>query len=362
MKRIVSLLNDEISKDPRASKFRDTLKKRYEVYSICSSFQNECRSGADFIVKKCKRWGILALFLYWIRAVFIVKKIKPDYILAHDYFMALPGWIASKLFKKPLIYDAYEFYTPQRGVKMSKRDYFFFIIEKFVIKRSNLVFSANIERSRLMKSAYKLERLPVPVLNIPNYDHSIINKKIFNPHFITVVYEGYISYTRFVDLLVDSFEYLPGNYKLVFIGAGADDDKLKKLILSKDYNKRIEIKGRIDTKDIIPALSKCDIGFVGYPFTILNNRFCSPNKIYEYPTAGIPFVSTNQSTIWRITNNYHICEYYDPKKDGAAGIAKAIQKIAENYSDYVNNLIRFISDNKWDKEEIKILNSFDTLS
>ena len=207
MKRIVSLLNDEISKDPRASKFRDTLKKRYEVYSICSSFQNECRSGADFIVKKCKRWGILALFLYWIRAVFIVKKIKPDYILAHDYFMALPGWIASKLFKKPLIYDAYEFYTPQRGVKMSKRDYFFFIIEKFVIKRSNLVFSANIERSRLMKSAYKLERLPVPVLNIPNYDHSIINKKIFNPHFITVVYEGYISYTRFVDLLVDSFEY-----------------------------------------------------------------------------------------------------------------------------------------------------------
>lgn len=361
MKRILAIVNDEITKDPRALKFRKALQSRYDVITVCSSYTKHCDEGTDIIIKKQKCLGFIGLIIYWLKVLFKVKRLKPDIILAHNYYMAFPGLLASIFCKKPLVYDAYEFYAPQRGVRMSKRDYFFFYLEKVTIKRSNLVFSANEERSRLMKSAYKLDRKPIPILNIPNYNITSIRDRKICSEEITVVYEGFITYTRYVDLLVEAFEFLPPCYKLVFIGGGHDEERLKNLIDSKSYNSRIEFRGRIDSKDVIPSLAKCDVGFVGYPFKDLNNRFCSPNKIYEYPASGLPFVTTNQSPIWRITNTYHICEYYDPRIDGAVGIAKAIQKVVDKYSWYCENIPLFLDNNSWSNEEQRLLDAFDVV-
>ena len=360
-KKILTIVNDEILKDPRALRFRRVLETQYDVFTICSSYFGGRKEESIIILYKNQKLGIISLFIYWIKVIKLVRGIKPDAILAHDYYMAFPGLLSSLIYKIPLIYDAYEFYAPQRGVKMTMRDYFFFLLEKRAIKKSILVFSANLERSRLMKHAYKLKKRPIPVLNIPDFKTSGKREGDYNPSFITVVYEGYIDFSRYVDSLVNAFEYLPENYNLLIIGGGHDEDRLKELISGKNYRNRIVYKGRVDTKDVIPCLQKCDIGFVGYPFTDLNNRFCSPNKIYEYPSAGIPFVSTKQSTIWHITRDYHICEYYDPVKEGPRGIAEAIIKIANNYTWYSERLSVFLKDNSWDIEAKRLLLAVNSL-
>lgn len=357
--KVVTVVYEDIDYDPRASKFRDVLKEKYDVVTLSTSYDERVVIGSTQKIRLKKGHKYRNWFIFSYLVILRIKSIKPDVILSHNYATALSCWLASKFLGVPLAYDAYEFYTPQRGFSLSKRDYFFFFMEKFVIKRANLVFSANIERSRLMKSGFKLSCLPVPILNIPSY--SIVskgNKTIDKGGKVVVVYEGFISFTRFVDILIDSLSYLPEYFTLLIIGDGPDVDRMKALIASKSFKERINYIGRINREEVIPTLSTCDIGFVGYPFTDLNNRYCSPNKIFEYPASGIPFVSSCQSTILELTKKYKICSFYNPLKGGAQSIADAILTIASDYGEYTQGLSSFIQENSWDKERAKIQNSF----
>lgn len=357
--KLITVVFEDIDKDPRASKFRKVLSNHYDVTTLGTSFSERVLEGEKQTILLKKRRKYINWFSFFFKSIVRIIKNKPDVILSHNYDTAFPCWLASKILKVPLAYDAYEFYAPQRGIQLSKRDMFFFIMEKFVIKRADLVFSANIERSRLMRSGFKLKALPVPILNIPSYNcisKDTLNNKINSD--VVVVYEGFISFTRFVDVLIDAFAFLPNHVRLVIIGDGPDVDNMKTLIEKKDYKSRIDYRGRINSNEVIPSLSTCDIGFVGYPFSDLNNRFCSPNKIYEYPAAGLPFISTMQSPIWQLTSKYNICAFYNPNKKGEQSIANAIMQIADNYVDYTKNIKDFVRDNSWDKEAIKIRDAF----
>ena len=356
--KILTVVYDNIYSDPRASKFRETLIKKHDVYTLSIGD----KEGASYNqIKEILLKGhnkIFELFYFWYCVINYVGKIKPDVILSHNYFTALPCWIASKYFGIPLLYDAYEFYVPEKGKKFPKRNFFFFLNEKFVSRRAELVFAANPERARLMKSAFGLRKRPIAILNIPIYQNPGIVKAsidIRNDE-VKLVYEGFIVFSRFVDLLINSLEYLPENFKLIIIGDGPDVVKMKDLINSKSYKKRIDYMGRIDGRLIIPTLSDCHIGFVGYPFTNLNNKYCSPNKIYEYPAAGIPFVSSSQTSIWEITKKYHICNFYN-YKEGAKGVANAIMDVAVNYTNYVIGIESFNANNTWSSEANKIIES-----
>lgn len=354
-KSVLTVVFDRLSSDPRASKIREALKIEYEVYTISVDDGSPTEySDHHKVIKISSKNKITRLFIFWLKVIGFIKETRPDIIFAHNYYVALPCWIGSKLFGIPLAYDAYEFYVPEKGVKFSIRNYFFFIQERFVIKRASHVFSANSERSRLMKAAFNLRNRPIPILNIPLYNKSIVRISHHTEE-ISIVYEGFITFTRFVDLLIESFEYLPQNYKLRIIGDGPDVNKMHRLISKKSYKARITYLGRIDGGKILPTLSQSTMGFVGYPSTNLNNRYCSPNKIYEYPAAGLPFVSTNQTSIRRVTDGYHICSFFDPQKDGARGIANAILEVANNYPYFTENIEQFNKDRSWQIEASKLL-------
>lgn len=360
MKKIVSVVFDDFLADPRAQKFYEALNLEFDVKVLSLELLDAQRGSFNIAIKIESHNRFVRLFRFWCFVFRKILELKPDYILAHNFYMGLPCYYASKRLRIPFIYDAYEFYYPRKGNPFSKRDWFFFLQERVAIKNASLVFAANIERARLMKRAYGLKQRPVDVLNIPIYNEKYITKEKSNVDIeekFSIIYEGFISFTRFIDKLVDSLEYLPGNFELTIVGDGADSEKLKVLIDSKPYSDRIRYLGRILNKDILPTISKCDIGFVGYPFSDLNNIFCSPNKIYEYPAAGIPFVSTKQHPIWAITKPYQICEFYNPFTDGAKDIAKALLKISNNYSHYTAGIVKFNVENNWYKEKDKIRNA-----
>lgn len=360
--KILSVVFDDFMADPRAKKFYEALKSDYEYRVLSLNLIETDREGINNVAVKINiNNRFLRLFKFWWHIFKQIRLYKPDYVLAHNFYVGFPCYLFSKLAKFTFAYDAYEFYFPRKNKRFSKRDYFFYYQERIAIKNASIVFAANSERARLMKCAYKLNVTPVDILNIPIYQNSyktkessidIENKKV------NVVYEGFISFSRFIDSLVDSLEFLPKNFELTIIGDGADSERLKQLIEKKTYSSRVHYLGRIPNSDILMSISKCDIGFVGYPFSDLNNIYCSPNKIYEYPAAGVPFVSTKQHPIWLITNKYRICEFYDPFNNGAQSIAHSIMKIVENYSSYCSGIKDFNLNNSWKNEAKKILLAF----
>ena len=57
-------------------------------------------------------------------------------------------------------------------------------------------------------------------------------------------------------------------------------------------------------KEIIPLLSRCKLGFVGYPMEGLNNIYCSPNKIYEYPNVELNKDTTESKYLKRVKEGF----------------------------------------------------------
>lgn len=155
-----------------------------------------------------------------------------------------------------------------------------------------------------MRAKFRLHTTPLPILNIssqlPNgapvlevlsrypLMEEIKGKKI-------LVYEGFISEERSVDKFIDMLKYLDNNYVLLYIGDGPDRAKVEEYSKKLNMDKRCYFMGNIPMLDLSSLLSLCSCGLVSYPFTDLNNKYCSPNKIFEYPGAGIAIISSKST-------------------------------------------------------------------
>ena len=49
--------------------------------------------------------------VFWRRAWAILNEIRPELVHCHDFDTLPPGWLWAKLHRRPVIYDAHEYYT-----------------------------------------------------------------------------------------------------------------------------------------------------------------------------------------------------------------------------------------------------------
>ena len=76
-------------------------------------------------------------------------------------------------------------------------------------------------------------------------------------------------------------------------GFGPMKKNLELLAKKEDSVDKITFTGRYSPEDSIQILSDHDIGIIPYEDIILNNRYSSPNKLFEYAMAGLAVVGSN---------------------------------------------------------------------
>jgi len=158
--------------------------------------------------------------------------LKPSVIVAENYFTTFPGWCVAKLCNAKLIYDAYELIIPEPNEKMSRRDKFWYFLEKWTIRRADMVIAANSERADLMSDHYSLKQKPTIMRNIPMLQESKVDstkllKKIpsltrRSTDEIILLYQGDMSLSRGIGRFVQALKYLDSNFRLVLVGEGPD--------------------------------------------------------------------------------------------------------------------------------------------
>lgn len=312
-----------------------------------------------------KRFGKLVEHLYfWKFVLQVALRVKPSVVVAEDYFTLFPGWLSAKLCKSKLIYDAHELIIPTPGLAMSKRDLFWYWLERFTIYRAHLVIAANKERAGLMAKHYKLKQIPTTMRNIPSchdlqLDIGEILKQfpklaIRKPGLVFVLYQGNIERSRGIDRFVEAMKYLPSHFLLLVVGSGPDFDWLK------DYAKALEQEGRFIALGRVPnyllpyVTRQADVGIVTYPFEGLNYVYCSPNKIYEYAQAGLPVVATDQPPLRELVSKYGIGGLIS-KFDSPQEIAEIIWRVALRGKEGYNNAIKkFIEENRSEDEAERV--------
>lgn len=288
---------------------------------------------------------------------------QPEVVVAEDFFTTLPGWLASRMARSRLVYDAHELIIPGEGERLSRRDRFWYSLERWVAPRSDLVIAANPERAALMAEHYGLERQPESMRNIPSPRQSGRSRDDITHVYPALarrdstdrvlLYQGDVSVARELDRFVEALAHLPGEYRLIIAGAGPDLERLKTLGQPWASEGRFSTLGRVPI-DLLPAVTaSADVGIVAYSFAGLNNFYCAPNKVFEYAQAGIPVIATGQPPLRALVEPHGIGLLIG-RDERPEDVARVVADLFEDIASFRAPLADFVSAHRWEDEATRV--------
>lgn len=136
--------------------------------------------------------------------------------------------------------------------------------------------------------------------------HRALNMKLTEK---ILLYHGAFSALRGLQHLIDTADVLPEGYTLVLMGYGALEVDLKKR--AKHTNKRarrqvVQFLDPVPNKDLLSWINGAHYGLIPYENGPLNHTYCTPNKLYEYPAAGVPVLATHLQAMEETIIKYEI--------------------------------------------------------
>lgn len=351
--KIVMYVYGDITTDARVNRAATALANNYEVTLISQNCGKVVKDGKykNILVKEGGS-GAVKLFKNIRKSYNIIKERKPEIVYCHDYYSAILAFLLlSRKFCKHIVYDAHELIIPEPGIK-DRRMYFFYWFEKRIVKRVDKVFCASSERGAIMQKHYGLFSSPVPIRNISQLsisDDDLTLELLYSlKHFFSlpgpiVVYAGVVTKSRKIEELVKAVSSLAPKFKLLVVGDGDATDLLKR-ISSSNPKLSYAFTGSVPYKSLGAILAKCDVGFIYYPVDTLNNKYCAPNKIYEYASVGLPIISNQNPTM----SDVLIANQIGISSNDFIG---ALNDILVNIDKYKESCKVFSEENRWENDE-----------
>jgi len=287
-----------------------------------------------------------SFLVFIIRSIVESIKLKKIDILFVDNRKAIIPSLFIIMLKKPkkVILDVRELYLPHEAVNLSSKVGCFF--EGKMIKKADILISANKYRSLFMKNYYKLRQLPLVYENIRKLEwtkditnHKLDDKykNIFSKNTFKIISSSGCSISRTNDKLVKAMAILGKDYELLLVGGGTKKDLTTILEIIKENNlKNIHIIDLVGEHELKYLISNSHIGIVNYHQNDSNNKYCASGKIFEFLFEGKPVVTTDNIPLKDFCLNYGI------------GIsdnmyANGILEIKQKYDKYVDIVMKYIS-------------------
>lgn len=364
-KKVLMPVYNEIDYDGRVQRSAQALGENFDVtvFAIDSGkgYANPAFAVTAVRLPKIRRFKVLLHLYFWVRLWLEALVSRPAVVHGQDFFMALPAWFASRISGAKFVYDAHELIIPEEDVEQSRRDRFFYLSEKWIINRADLVIAANAERAKCMAEHYHLSSLPLVISNIPPMPKEALGRegtdkkypvlRRQDPAEIRLVYQGDMSLDRGIGKFVRAMKALDGRFRLFLIGGGPDVEKLKQIAAEDGVEKRVVFLGKVPRDHLYDLLKTCDVGIVTYPERGLNNILCAPNKIYEYAQAGLPMISNNNPTIEAVFARFKVGKI-------STSPAADIPELSAHLHDYRGNIQSFLNANSWDCEARKLNSAY----
>lgn len=321
--------------DVRVEKIINTLcENQHNVHLVCRN-KNQKETIEKFgafdiyrlpIIKNFPK-SIVSFFNYplWFNPfwIYLIAKIsiskKCDGIIVRDLPLMLAAIIIARFSGKKVIFDMAECYpemyrsvaeyssdsTISRFLKSPIAADFY---EKICLRLCDHVFVMIEEsRDRLVKKGISPHKITI-VSNTPVISKSTIVAKKHNGKELRIVYVGFITKIRGIDLLVKAVSKFIASVeggsgiRVDIIGTGGAKTDIINLVSDLGLNSHIHIHGWLEHEEVKNLMSKANVGALTY-------RFCShwnhtiPNKIFDYMAAGLPVLTTNVIPIARILNS-----------------------------------------------------------
>ena len=288
---------------------------RYGKNSLCE----EDRSG--YTIRRFQfraPWGVRVLFFlpfWWVFEFVWLLRNKWDIVHSADFDTLIPAIFAAKIKKKPIIYDIFDFYAdmvplPGPFTRIVAG------LDKYLMRFVDMVIV--VDPSRL-KQISRERDVSTIIYNSPPEDLKIgaplLEKK---DGLFKIFYAGVLSQKRDFKSLIDASVDLD-DVMIEIAGYGYYESEMQELSMKRA---RTTYLGPIMYDTVIEKTLQADLLFAFYDPSVPNNRYASPNKLFEAMMCRKPILVSDDTVMADIVREEN-CGIVVPYKDVGA-IKRAI--------------------------------------
>lgn len=265
-------------------------------------------------------WKILRFLEFLVRAWGRLLVTPTRVIVAHDLPAVIPAWFAARLTGRRIIYHAHEIWGEANGVT-APAEGLWRRLDRFFCPRVDAMVVPEIHRAAHYRDRYGARALPLLVPNCPPYREPHPTPVLRNQlpesarEGILVLYQGLLDPGRGLHALVSAFALLPPSFVLVLMGRGSKEVIASLHRHAEDHRirNRVWILDPVPWHELPAWTSGADIGVLLYRDDCTNNRFCAPNKLYEYWQAGLPVLGARLPSITPLIEKADLGAVADPE-------------------------------------------------
>lgn len=298
---------------------------------------------------------------FLVRAFFISR--KSDIVHCNDLDALLVGYVLKKFSKRNIkvVYDAHELETEVNGLHGITKKIAKFLERKLIVCADKVITVSDSIADQYVKT-YSIEK-PGLILNCPPYSNHNKQDK-FREAFgirrdqLIFLYQGALGPSRGIELLIEAFiKIQSGKAVLVFMGFGEYESVIVQH--TKKYS-NIFFHEAVLPDVLIEYTSSADFGISFTEDSCLNNRYCLPNKVFEYLMAGIPLIVSNLVELRQLVDNNKIGIVAE--ENTVVGFVEAIKRALDlDPNFYAENLMKAKFVFNWEHQEEKLLSLYSTL-
>lgn len=208
-----------------------------------------------------------------------------------------------------LVYDAHEYETQRNGLHGWRKVYAK-VKEWFLVKFTNRVVTVGETIADEYVRLYGIKK-PVVILNCPILRTPGVTKKdLFREAFDIpadkkiFLYQGYLYPGRGIEVILEAFDQMQlEKGVIVFMGEGTLVNKIQQ---HPKYGKSVFIQPFVSGEVLLGYTSSADCGIAFIEDISLSDRYCLPNKLFEYIAAGLPVIGSGLPDIKRFITTHKV--------------------------------------------------------
>ena len=356
MKKVsLSVINDLVT-DNRVNKVAASLQKMgFEPVLIGRLLPESHIVKRDYETHRMKllfRKGAMFYLEYNLRLFFHLLKSKVDVFVSNDLDTLPANYLASRIKRKPLVYDSHEYFTevPELiGRPVVKAIWTW--LEKLLVPKVDAAYTVCDSIAEVYRDLYKVEFKVVRNLPVCSQVEKMEHPEDSESQPKVILYQGALNLGRGVGTAIRAMKYLEG-VELWLAGDGDLTSQLKELVVEMKLESKVKFLGRLPLHRLHEVTRQADLGISLEEDLGLNYRFALPNKLFDYIQAGVPVLVSNLPEMRHIVDHYQIgtiAETYQWK--AVSELMKTALFDEEKRYGWKQNLPKAANELCWENEE-----------
>jgi glycosyltransferase involved in cell wall biosynthesis len=256
----------------------------------------------------------------------------------HDLTGLVPAAAAQARAGGSMVYDSHELYLESGSLPrlpgLARR--MLSVYEGRLVRRADAVITVNDSIAGELSKRYGVP-LPAVVMNCPPLTlkpatraTSPLRSAMPLGSARVLVIHGTLSRGKGLLEAATALALLPDDCKLLVLGRGPLADRLHELSQSVELRGRLIIHPPVSQGELLAWLSGADVAVIAFTPDSLNQRYATPNRLFESLGAGVPVVVSDFPELRRIVEENDlgvVCDPTDP-----TSIADAARRLLDEPS------------------------------